>query len=379
MKTNTTVIAALTAVMLAGCSSSTSSTAAHGTSASPGTPTSTTAAQPAAHGVEAAIGAVPWSRVGPGWMLATWSPAGGHRPGVEPAPGEPDRATATTTLYLVDPAGGRYPITTFPPPGDKAAPELIDWSGDGSRALFSAQYSDPPTAIVVDLHTGAQITLPVHGDPLFTRPDGKALLLTTNPGGYPGPAALERVDLAGNHQLTYPTDKLGSKFSGSYLSTSDGTRLVFGTSTGLVLMGNDGTVGSTLSVPGQTDCSPLRWWDEKPSATVLATCDGAGGTSRLWLVPIGGGTPTALTAPNNHHKRPRLRRRDRMAAPGWHVHPGRGRVRCHFPRQAQPRRHDITGVGAQHPGQRPRDRCQRRRPRAASKSRVRGRSGSPRL
>ena len=71
MKSTTTVIAALTALMLAGCSSPTGSTAAHGTSASPGSPTSTTAALPAAHGVEAAIGSVPWSQVGPGWMLAT--------------------------------------------------------------------------------------------------------------------------------------------------------------------------------------------------------------------------------------------------------------------------------------------------------------------
>jgi TolB protein len=304
MKSTTTVIAALTALMLAGCSSPTGSTAAHGTSASPGSPTSTTAALPAAHGVEAAIGSVPWSQVGPGWMLATWSPAVGHRPGEQPAPAEPSRDTATTTLYLVDPAGGRYPITTFPPPGNKAGPELIDWSGDGAHALFYAQYAEPPTAIMVDLHTGAQTTVPVHGYPRFTRPDGKALLLTTNPGGYAGPAAFERVDLAGNHQLTYPTDKLGSNLSGSYLSTLDGTRLVLGTSTGLVLMGNDGTVGATLSIPGQTDCSPLRWWDGKLSTTVLATCDGPGDTSRLWLVPIGGGTPTALTAPNNHHNGP---------------------------------------------------------------------------
>jgi hypothetical protein len=44
---------------------------------------------------------------------------------------------------LVDPVGGRYPITTFPPPGNKAGPELIDWSGDGAHALFYAQYAEP--------------------------------------------------------------------------------------------------------------------------------------------------------------------------------------------------------------------------------------------
>jgi hypothetical protein len=306
MKTKTTVVAALAAVLLAGCSSSTGSSAVHGASGNPATPTSTTVAQPAAHGVEAAIGAVPWSQIGPGWLLATWSPIAGHRPGVQPPPGEPAPGTASTTLYLVDPAGGRYPIISFPPTGDKAGPELVDWSGDGSHALFYAPYAHPPTATMVDLRTGAQTMLPVDALPRFTRPDGKALLLSTSPRPGSRLATLERVDLAGNHHLTYPTDKLGSDFNGGYLSTPDGARLVLGTSTGLVLMGNDETVGATLSIPGQTDCRPLRWWDGKPSTTVLASCDGPGSMSRLWLVPIDGGTPTALTAPNNHQKGPDL-------------------------------------------------------------------------
>lgn len=37
-------------------------------------PTSTVV-QALAHGVKAPIGAVPWSEVGPGWLLAIWSPA----------------------------------------------------------------------------------------------------------------------------------------------------------------------------------------------------------------------------------------------------------------------------------------------------------------
>ena len=68
---------ALVAVLVAGCSSSTDSDAAHGVSGSAATPSLTTAAQPAAHGVEAAIATIPWSQVGPGWTLATWSPVPG--------------------------------------------------------------------------------------------------------------------------------------------------------------------------------------------------------------------------------------------------------------------------------------------------------------
>ena len=45
----------------------------------------------------------------------------------------------------------------------------------------------------------------------------------------------------------------------------------------------------------------MRWWDGGPGTTVLATCTSSDSsyTSSLWRVPIDGGTPTALTAPNN--------------------------------------------------------------------------------
>jgi hypothetical protein len=248
-------------------------------------------------------------------MLATWSPVPGGVPGAPLPAGAPTREKATTTLYLVDPAGGRYAITTFPPPGDQASPALVDWSGDGSHALFAAPYFTPPTAILVDLHTGRQTTLTLQGSPRYTRPNGKALLLSTSPETGSGPATLNRVDLTGNHQLTYPTDKLGSPFNGSYLSTPDGTQLVLGTAAGLVLVGNDGIVGPTLPIPGQTSCSPLRWWAEKPGATVLATCHAPGYTSRLWLAPIAGGPATPLTATNDWHNTPDLGDQDAWQLP----------------------------------------------------------------
>ena len=300
MKTTTSAIAALAAMIVAGCSSTTASTAVHSAAGSPAISTSTTAAQPAAHGVDVALETIPWVQVGPGWMLATWSPVTGTRPGEERPKNEPSRDAATTTLYVVSPAGGRYPITTFPPPGDKPDVELVDWSGEGSKALFYSEYSKPSQAIVVDLHTGKQTAVTVDGFTRFTRPDGKALLVG-HVGDSSHPSSLERVDLAGKPQLTYPTDKLENQFTGRYLSTPDGTRLVLGTSAGLSLMGNDGVRGSTLLIPGQSDCSPVRWWDGAPDTTVLANCTSSDSwyTSSLWRVPIDGGASTALTAPNN--------------------------------------------------------------------------------
>src|SRR4051794_19482378 len=118
---------AVIATLLAGCSTTANPPAlqAPSSSAAPVAPA-------AARGVEAAINDVPWEDVGPGWTLATWSPAIAHRPGEERAPGEPDPNTAATTLFLVDPAANRYAITTFS--GAAANLDLTDWSGDGSRA-----------------------------------------------------------------------------------------------------------------------------------------------------------------------------------------------------------------------------------------------------
>jgi TolB protein len=250
----------------------------------------------AAHGVEAPLSTVPWSQVGPGWMLAMWTPVPGSRPGQTAPPGSPTYQTATATLYLVDPLGGRYPIITFPPPGDGSSPRLVDWSGDGTRALFATDEGGKTVITEVDLRTGTKTTFTVDGTlvtPHYTRPDGKAVLLQSTLT-----KSLERVDLAGNHQLTYP---VGPDFRG-YLAAPDGTRLVLGTASGLALMGNDGVAGKTLPVGGQKDCAPMRWWDAG-STIALARCDGSAG-SQLWLVPIDGGTPTALTAPNNGQKGP---------------------------------------------------------------------------
>jgi hypothetical protein len=263
-------------------------------------PATANADTPAARGVEAPLAAVPWSQVGPGWVLATWSPVSGRRPGESGPPGEPGYQAAATTLYLVDPAGGRYAVTTFAPPGDGSRPELVDWSGDGSRALLeTGGYGSPKVLTEVDLHSGTQTTVTANGSfesARYTRPEGKAVLLES--AGYASQGSLERVDLAGNHQLTYP---VAHDFRG-YLSTPDGTQLVLGTAAGLALMGNDGVPGKALPIAGQKDCAPTRWWDTG-STVVLARCSDSP-QSQLWLVPIDGGTPTALTAPNNGQKGP---------------------------------------------------------------------------
>jgi TolB protein len=279
--------------MVAGCSSSTAPPAAK----SGAVPTTAAADPKAARGDEAALDTVAWDQVGPGWMLATWT--------LHPYAAGGPPSTDNTTLYLVDPSGDRYPITTFPPRADGfGGPRLVDWSGDGERALFYDQSADKPTPIIVDLHTGAQTPIPLRGStqfaPSFTLPSGMALLMVGKDDSTNQPPTLERVDLTGRRELLYPTDKLGSPFSGYFLSTPDGTQLILATEADMVVMGNDGTVVRTIPMPrGTNRCSPLRWWDGETGATLLAYCgSNLQDQPQLWLMPIAGGTPTALTAPN---------------------------------------------------------------------------------
>lgn len=301
------VVAAVAVVTLAGCSSTTSPTAGSASSSASASASATTVAA-AARGTEAPIDTVPWSQVGAGWMLATWSEVPGGYGGEEPKPGEPSYQTATTTLYLVDPQGGRYPITTFPPPGDTGvSPGLVDWSGDGTRALMYAQGSDDGTVIEVDLHTGKQTSFTVDGfdvTPGYTKPMGKAVLLLKD-NDVDSPASLRRVDLTGKPQLTYPVDKLASEFNAAYLSNPEGTQLVLGMKSGLALMGNDGSVGKPLPIEGGGTCRPLRWFDAD-AKTALAQCYGADFATRLWLVPVDGAAPSPLTAANTGQSGPDL-------------------------------------------------------------------------
>jgi hypothetical protein len=297
-------VAVLAAVLVAGCSSSTGSNPLHGAWGSP-VPATPTADAPAP--AAAAVTDVPWAKVGPGWTLAMWNPATGHGPG-DVTPGEWTANTLTTTLYLIDPAGARYAITTFPPVGNGPSPRLVDWSGDGSHALFDVGDKHGPHVISVDLHTGTHTTLTVDGTPRYTRPDGRALLVSTSGNGT---NTLKRIDLAGNPQFTYPTDQLGDagQFGGAYVESPDGTQLVLSTANpgtqqapmrnnSLVVLRNDGVVVRELPspMPGGT-CHPERWWT---STVILADCTADSG-SQLWQVPLDGEAPTALTAVNSGH------------------------------------------------------------------------------
>jgi hypothetical protein len=219
---------------------------------------------------------VPWSHVGAGWLLTQYTTA-------EPEGGKP----GPVTLYLISPGGARYKLASWP--DDRTAPQLLSWSPDGKNALFRV-FSGQDGVENITLATGRVTTfaLPGGASPIgYTTPDGLNIVASRLSGSQ---TLLARYDLSGRL-----TRSLGSSADGAALYQPSGAGFVTGTSSGLKLVSNGGTLVRKLPVAGTSadTCNPVRWWN---ATTVLASCapsDSA--VPQLWLVPLGGGRPAALT------------------------------------------------------------------------------------
>jgi hypothetical protein len=262
----TPLIAIATAVLSAGALTAVLLTTGTAATAEPATTSrAATTAQ--------AVG-VPWNRVGPGWVLAqytTAAPEGGK--------------AGPVTLYLISPGGARYQLARWP--DSRTAPGLVAWSPDGKRALFQV-FSGQERAEQLTLATGRKSTFVMQGNatPIgYTTPRGLNIV-GTRPSG--SGFAEGRYSLSG--RLLQP---LGS---GGALYTPSGTEFAAGASHGIKLVSNRGSLIRQLPVPRMT-CSPVRWWD---GGTVLASCTPPDSSIwQLWLVPVSGARPKALTPPRN--------------------------------------------------------------------------------
>jgi hypothetical protein len=243
------------------------------------------------------LSAVPWPLVGTGWALAEFSTA-------QPNSAGQASGTGTYTTYLVDPAGGKYTITTS---SGSSEPQLMAWSGDTTTALFGtpAAAGGGSSYQLLDVRTGqlTPLLLPAGVVALgFTRPDGTAILAVSE-----GAARfrLQRYTLTGQLQASIGSlpRKAGETLSSGACSTAcalsspDGLRDVWGIAgEGTQVLNNAGGKPRRVHVKGSShpsSCMPLTWWND---TTVLVNCAAAGGGSRLWLVPVAGGVPTPLTA-----------------------------------------------------------------------------------
>jgi hypothetical protein len=220
---------------------------------------------------------VPWNRVGPGWVLTQYTSA------------RPEGGSGPSTLYLVSPGGARYRLAGWP--NWKTAPELVAWSPDGQRALFQV-FAGHGGAEQLTLATGqvSQLAMPSGVSAIgYTAPRGLNIVAGRQDGDG---TSLARYTLSGQLAVS-----LGYSADGQVLYQSSGAAFVTGASDGLKLVGNGGNLLRRLPVPGAraNSCNPVRWWD---SGTVLASCGQQNGASpQLWLVPLNGASPQALTPP----------------------------------------------------------------------------------
>jgi len=221
--------------------------------------------------------AIPWSQVGPGWVVGVWGAS---------------RAAQTGTLYLVSPTATRYAIASIP-----TNVTVVDVSPDGRRAL--TQSLDTSQAVSEwDLTGGTSRLVPqvsgrlvpgVSGLVRYSRPTAKALLVSVNPLD-PLQGHLERRGLDGSLQLTFPVG------SAAGIETPDGLFVVAQGSTGLTVFGNStGAVVRSLPAPsGYGGCSPISWWSDGRAVVSCSRSDGTD-VSNVWLYPVSGGPPAQLT------------------------------------------------------------------------------------
>jgi hypothetical protein len=281
----------------------------------------------AAHGVQDSASVIPWSEVGQGWTLALWSSG----------------PKSSRSLFVVDPEGGRYLVTSALPAGEEivslvgagtsalltestsngqatvltevslqngAVLHTFDMngygystiSGDGQRVLYqsyvydAAKMADDTEVTELDLESGATLAHFNAGSASvsFTSPDGLALLENTQSVMNSHSASLTRTSLTGSSELTFPSSFAGGfEYNGSYVESPDGTEIVMGSGNGLVVVSNDGSVIREIPSPYPGGvCSPVKWWSE---GVVAAQC-GVTGTSAIYLVPLSGAAPTFVAS-----------------------------------------------------------------------------------
>jgi hypothetical protein len=233
---------------------------------------------------------VPWRLVGPGWSMALFS-ASTAAEGIKPTSGP-------ETLYLVDPAGGRYKMISWRARSPQTKWYLQAWSGDLRRAMFVPEGSlnNPyvrQQVFQLQLRTGkiSRFTLPLRVSALsYSRPDGLNILTEKGFPGSTNKVTLQRYDLTGKLAATLATVQA----YGTPAYRPDGAELAASGPHGLVLISNGGGVIRQLRVEGgRESCTAVRWWTD---TKILASCIRRGQYGyNMWIVPASGAAATVLT------------------------------------------------------------------------------------
>jgi TolB protein len=230
-------------------------------------------------------GAVPWSSVGTGWVLAEYSAGTVAKP-------------AATTLELGSPGGARYPLYTWAKSATPV-PTLVAWSPSKTEALFmvwSKNYQPNGVLDRLNLLTGKITTIKLARTTRivsYTLPTGLQLLadeISTTPTTWT--ETIERLSKTGQPVKTVVSAKysVNAVMEMAPVYAPDGASVAVTASGGVGVVSNAGGAVKQLPIPGGSKkygCPVARWWN---STTILSLCAG-----RLWLVPANGAKPKALT------------------------------------------------------------------------------------
>jgi hypothetical protein len=201
-------------------------------------------------------------------------------------------------LYLVSPLGAKTVLYHWAA-GKDSSWRLIDWSGDKSRALFVGSATSAVGQLVLATGNFTSFTLPAGTQAIsYSRPDGTAILASQQTSS--GDKIL-RYDLTGKLEKTLASGPQNTANVAIY--SPDGTALAVNGAKGVEEVTNSTGAVRSLPSPSGATCQPVRWWN---ASTILASCMVTDSPApRLWLMPVSGARPTALT-PQRSGKGPDL-------------------------------------------------------------------------
>ena len=233
---------------------------------------------------------IPMDDIDEGWVVVIYS-----------ADTTSPYADGPSVMYLVSPEGDRYELAAFQAGGSE--PDQVgNLSNNGTHVVtvLSDQVSHDTYVMSLDIATGSQRVIQyVEGGVSIstTLPTGRDVVILHTTFS-PTMDNLEVYRVNGSRFADIIS--LPSQFPGlTWLYGLDGTYLLVGDTTGLLVYSNDGTYVRSLDTPPGY-CEPVRWWDE---TTILAACipqdvlDNLGFYHVLWLIPLDGSPGQPLTAP----------------------------------------------------------------------------------
>jgi TolB protein len=259
----------------------------------------TTAPKAELRGHQGTVREIPWSLVDSKWTLAMWSP-------VKEATSAAAQHKATS-LFVVDPVGGRYLVGHFAP-----ASSLMTWSYSLHRAVLDSWTNAGETFITVDVTSGRVIARWHVGtdtvDHLaFFDAAGHTLLASVAPESNVSSPVLEQRNLSGRILKIFtstftPYGPLGGSFAAStnfeLIAAAAGTvpsGVNFAPSV-VVFYSSHAKVQRTVKLENLDRCAVLRWWN---ASSVLLECSSRSSYLRpsLYTVSTAGVTQTLTGEP----------------------------------------------------------------------------------